>query len=81
MLVVEVAQSSLRVDLGFKAPLYASAGIPEYWVLDLDYDRLIVHRDPCGDGYGACFELGADEEVTASALELPPLRVAEALGL
>src|SRR4051794_14795289 len=51
VLVVEVAASSLPVDLAVKAPLYASAGIAEYWVLDRDGRRAIVHREPAADGY------------------------------
>src|SRR3954452_5563810 len=54
VLVIEVAASSLPVDLAVKAPLYASAGIPEYWVLDLDGRRTIVHREPSADGYRQC---------------------------
>ena len=35
LLVVEVAESSLRYDLNVKADLYAEAGVPEYWVVNL----------------------------------------------
>jgi len=47
LLVVEVSGgSSLRRDRVVKARIYARAGIPEYWIVNLD-DRLIeVHRDP-----------------------------------
>jgi Uma2 family endonuclease len=45
-LVLEIADSSLQNDLTVKAPLYAAANIPEYWVLDLVNRTLIVHRDP-----------------------------------
>ena len=45
-LVLEIADTSLQNDLTVKAPLYAGAAIPEYWVLDLVNRRLIVHRDP-----------------------------------
>jgi Uma2 family endonuclease len=45
-LVLEIADTSLQNDLTVKAPLYAAAAIPEYWVLDLENRRLIVHRDP-----------------------------------
>lgn len=34
-LVVEVADTSLRHDLGEKRELYAVSGVPEYWVVDL----------------------------------------------
>jgi len=50
-LVAEVSDSSLKMDLGKKAILYAQAGIPEYWVLDIAGRRLIVHRQPTAKGY------------------------------
>lgn len=46
VLVVEVAASSLAVDTTTKAELYATAGVPEYWVLDVDNKQLHVFRDP-----------------------------------
>ena len=45
-LVVEVADTSLREDLTEKAERYATAGVADYWVLDLDGRRLLVLRDP-----------------------------------
>ena len=45
-LVVEVADTSLAFDLGVKAGLYASAGVPDYWVLALAARQLHVLRDP-----------------------------------
>jgi Uma2 family endonuclease len=48
-LVVEVSDSSLDYDTGDKACLYASAGIADYWVVDLVSRRLIVFRDPRAD--------------------------------
>ena len=39
-LVVEVSDTTLRTDLDFKAGLYARAGIPEYWALDLASRRI-----------------------------------------
>jgi Putative restriction endonuclease len=79
VLVIEVAASSPAVDLAVKAPLYASAAIAEYWVLDLDGARLFVHRDPRADGYGERAELNSADSVAAQALPLPSLRVSEAL--
>jgi Uma2 family endonuclease len=46
VLVVEVAQSSLPYDREVKSSLYARAGIPDYWVLDLENRREEVYRDP-----------------------------------
>jgi Uma2 family endonuclease len=48
-LVIEVSDSSYAYDTGEKASLYASAGIPEYWVLDLRTRRLEVRRQPGPD--------------------------------
>ena len=41
-LVVEVAQSTRKRDLGSKAKLYEGAKIPEYWVVNLEHHRLHV---------------------------------------
>ena len=38
LLIIEVAQSSIDYDRDVKAPLYAAAGIPEYWLVDLNTD-------------------------------------------
>ena len=46
VLVVEIADSSLRFDRGAKASLYAAAGIPEYWIVNLVEGVLEVHREP-----------------------------------
>src|SRR5258706_15349259 len=44
-LIVEVAESSLRLDRRFKAELYARAGLPEYWIVNVVERALEVHRD------------------------------------
>jgi Uma2 family endonuclease len=51
-LLVEVADTSLEVDLGAKLVLYARAGIRELWIVDLTTDGVLVHRKPSGDKYG-----------------------------
>ncbi len=45
-LVVEVADSTLRLDRRVKASLYALGGIPEYWLVNLPERQLEVHREP-----------------------------------
>jgi Uma2 family endonuclease len=44
--VVEVAVSSLPQDRLTNAPIYAAAGIPEYWIVNLREDHVEVHRSP-----------------------------------
>jgi Uma2 family endonuclease len=51
ILVIEVADSSIKFDRETKAPLYAAAGISEYWMIDLIDDRLEIYRQPEGDIY------------------------------
>lgn len=50
-LVIEVSDTTLATDLGRKSDLYAAAGIPEYWVVDLDEGRMLIHVEPSADGY------------------------------
>jgi Uma2 family endonuclease len=49
--LIEVANSTLDKDLGIKKNLYATAGIAEYWVLNLQTSELIVFRDLTNLGY------------------------------
>lgn len=53
LLVVEVSHHTLRRDMDFKAPLYARAGIREYWVENLVHDEITVFREPGPDGYAS----------------------------
>lgn len=49
LLVVEVADSSLRFDREIKAPLYAASGFREYWIVNLCDQVVEVHRHARGD--------------------------------
>jgi Uma2 family endonuclease len=49
-LLFEVADSSLDRDRDEKASLYAENGISEYWIVNLDDDIVLVHRNPQLDG-------------------------------
>ena len=67
-LVIEVADSTLRRDLGRKAVRYARAGIVEYWVVDVESRRVIVHREPNPDGeWGSVITLATDETIASLA--------------
>jgi Uma2 family endonuclease len=48
-LLVEVAESSLALDRGEKAGLYARAGVADYWLVNLVDEVLEVHRRPAPD--------------------------------
>jgi len=44
--VIEVAESSIDFDKQVKLPLYAKAGIPAIWLVDLNVNRIEVHQIP-----------------------------------
>lgn len=50
-LVVEIAETTLRRDLGMKRGKYAAAGIPLYWVIDGNHSVVHVHADPVDGDY------------------------------
>ncbi len=50
-LIIEVADSSLKLDTEIKAKAYSQAGIKDYWVLDVVKRELIVFRNPTSEGY------------------------------
>lgn len=59
--LIEYSNTSLDKDLGVKADIYAAAGIPEYWVINLKKTILIVFRDPLHGNYQSCQELTAGD--------------------
>lgn len=75
-LVVEIADTTLRYDLTTKAALYARAGIPEYWVLDVNGRRLLVRREPVDGSYRLALEFG--EAGWAAPLDRPSATIAVA---
>jgi Uma2 family endonuclease len=77
-LLVEISDSSLAFDLRTKAALYARAGIPEYWVVDVHGRRLIVHREPKPGGtFGSVLSYSQHEPVGPIAAPEVELRLAD----
>jgi Uma2 family endonuclease len=74
LLLIEVADSSLRYDRKVKLPLYARHGVPELWIVDLEGGTVEVCREPRGDGYAAISHV-APGDVLEPAL-LPGVRIA-----
>ena len=85
-LVVEVAETSLPQDRLTKATIYAAAGIPEYWIVDLRKSRVHVYRlaqprqrrypPPIMAGRGEWLEIAALPGVRVAVDDvLPPPRV------
>ena len=78
-LVVEVSDTTLDFDLRVKGPLYARAGIQEYWVVDLKARRLVVHREPVAGVYQSIEAYSEDESVAPLAAPDRMLMVREIL--
>jgi Uma2 family endonuclease len=68
LLLIEVAESSLRYDREIKLPLYARHGIPAVWLVDLQSKQLIMYSQPTETGYRATETANVDHPI-----ELPGL--------
>jgi Uma2 family endonuclease len=67
-LLVEVSDSSLRFDLADKARVYAAAGIPEYWIVDVNSGRLHQMWSPQGETYVERREAKLGERIDAAKI-------------
>jgi len=77
LLIVESAASSLPRDRHVKLPIYAAAGIQEYWIADLERETLTVFREPEGVAYRTERTLSGDETIAPLACPELSLRVAD----
>jgi Uma2 family endonuclease len=76
-LIVEVAFSSHATDLGRKTELYAAAGVPEYWVVNVPHRAVHVHLDPLAGGYRQMRTSKPPETVRPVAVDVAPLGLVE----
>ena len=67
-LIVEVANTTLRTDMGRKLRLYAEAGVPEYWVVDIRGGKLHQMWQPEGKAYREKREVALGGMVTAESI-------------
>lgn len=67
LLLIEVAVSSAAGDRRIKTPLYARAGIAEFWLVDVPGLFVEVYREPNAGGFRHCERLGRDESVVPAA--------------
>jgi Uma2 family endonuclease len=79
-LVIEVSVSSLRRDLRQKPIVYTRAGVPRYWVVDLDGRRAVVHTRRGPDSYASVVTCGPEGELAAPELGLQAIRLADVLA-
>jgi Uma2 family endonuclease len=80
LLVVEVSDSTLEYDRQIKLPLYARAGVPEVWIVNLVDDVIETYAQPSGDSYRAAGRFARAETVKSSAVESLRVEVSAVLG-
>jgi Uma2 family endonuclease len=80
LLLIEVSDSSLEYDRLIKLPMYAEAGILEFWIVNLEDDCLEVYRQPNSAGGYADFQiLRRGQEIEVAALPGKALSVDDIL--
>lgn len=68
LLAVEIADTSLRWDLGRKALIYAQFGVPELWVIDAVKELTHAHSEPTLEGYRSIRQVSNTEDVVSTAV-------------
>ena len=79
LLVIEVADGSLDYDRA-KLRIYAAAGIPEVWIVNLQGAHVEIHREPAADGYLGTSVAQRGETLACLAFPDVTLGVADVLG-
>ena len=80
LLVIEVADTSVDYDRNVKLPLYARAGIPETWLVNLPEDRVEAHSQPVNGIYQKVRVAKHGESLSPEAIPNLAISVDEILG-
>ncbi len=80
MLTVEVSDTTLRRDRRVKLALYARAGIPEFWIVNLELREAEIYRSPGGDAYASVERKGPGDVTTIDALAGVTIAIGQILG-
>ena len=80
LLLIEVADTTLRLDRRVKIPLYAAVGVRETWLCDLVTERVEVYREPAGGAYRDVETLDRGETVRPAALGDVVVAIDDLLG-
>ncbi|MFL6374043.1 MAG: Uma2 family endonuclease [Pyrinomonadaceae bacterium] len=79
ILVIEVADASLKYDRDTKLALYASAEIPEVWIVNLPNDLIEVHHQPAAGIYQRADIFRSGDTLRSSVLPELSLAVSDIL--
>jgi Uma2 family endonuclease len=80
LLIIEVSDTTLAFDRERKAAAYARAAVPEYWIVDLTGDQVVVMREPSPAGYLDIRPLGRGHDLSIAALPDVTFEVGQVLG-
>ena len=80
LLLIEVSDSTLAYDKKVKVPLYARAGLPEVWVVNLIEERVETFAEPAEGAYSATASYSRGGEVRSRGLSELRLAVSEIFG-
>ena len=80
VLLVEVADATLRYDLNEKMELYAEASVAEYWVVDLPHRSVVAHRQPSHGRYRRITTHGETESIAPEKLPQFALSIMDLFG-
>lgn len=80
VLLIEIADSSLKYDKTVKIPVYARHGINEVWLVDLENKRIEVYTTPYSQVYAFQKYVQKDEEVSPTQLPNITIPVADFIG-
>ena len=80
LLLIEVADATLKKDMGTKAKLYAQSGIPHYWVVNLTDQVVEVFSDPKNGKYESVTRAGQGDGLNLPAPLSGTIHTKEVLG-
>ena len=75
LLAIEVCDSTWARDYNVKRPRYVSAGIPEYWIVNLPERHLVVCRVPREGRYQTEYILSEGDFIQPVAFAAEPMQV------
>jgi len=80
LLLIEVADSSLRYDQRVKSKLYGAAGVADYWIVNLPARQIEVYREPRPNGYRTVTHYAPGETLSPLAFPDAIVNVDDILG-
>ncbi len=77
--MVEVSDTTLRLDRGRKQAAYARSGVREYWIINLLHRQVEVYRDPSGSRYRSVTVYSEQGVITPLTVPNVSVRVSDLL--